>query len=108
MGCRGLEIPEPGGLSNRADVSSASLAVMRLERAGLERQSLPDPSTRGSAGLCGAAAEGGWGGASQDRDRDMERAGLGWGEGRSGRAEICLAELCPQFPLRFPLPRSSQ
>ena len=85
MGCRGLEFPEPGGLSNRADVSSASLAVMRRERAGLGRQSLPDPSTGGSAGLCGAAAGGGWGGALQDRDERWRE--LGWAGGREGGVE---------------------
>lgn len=80
MGCRGLEFPEPGGLSNRADVSSASLAVMRRERAGLGRQSL-----LGSAGLCGAAAGGGWGGALQDRDERWRE--LGWARGREGGVE---------------------
>lgn len=95
MGFRSLEFPEPGGLSNRADVSSASLEVMRPSGQGWGGRACRIPALWGLRACVGlqreAATGGGWDGESW--------AGLGWGEGKRGRGEICLAELCPHFPL---------
>lgn len=95
VGFRSLEFPEPGGLSNRADVSSASLEVMRPSGQGWGGRACRIPALWGLRACVGlqreAATGGGWDGESW--------AGLGWGEGKRGRGEICLAELCPHFPL---------
>ena len=80
MGFRSLEFPEPGGLSNRADVSSASLEVLRPSGQGWGGRACRIPALWGLRACVGlqreAATGGGWGGASQsERWRELGWAG---------------------------------